>query len=166
MPESGRSRKPDPHPPLAADFTAFWDFAGTVWADPSTRARLMRWQDAFDVDVMLALFAVWYPRPLDVAHWRALETTARHWRTSATGRIRALRRRLHTPDRHALYRAVLDLELQSERLAGLQMLAHARWMTPPTYESVTIDRERRLRVLFPGLPTAEIRDGLHEFPIA
>ncbi len=126
----------------------------------------MRWQDEFGVDVMLALFALWYPQPLRPSQWRVLRQTARRWQSSSTERLRALRRRLHTPERNALYRAVLALELQSERLAGLQLLAEARHLAPQTTPAFAIDPQRRLRTLFPDLPDAEIRDGLREFMAA
>lgn len=166
MPEAGNTPAPDPDRPLAADFAAFWDFAGTLWADPEARTHLMRWQDVFDVDVMLALFALWYPHPLTGSQWNRLGQTARHWQAFATGRIRRLRRRLRTPERDALYHAVLALELQSERLAGMRLLAQARCLVPPDTPPRTGDRRRRLRTLFPDLPEDEIRDALHAFRAA
>ncbi|WP_019583418.1 DUF2390 domain-containing protein [Thioalkalivibrio sp. ALE16] len=156
MPESGGT----PEEP-STDFEAFWRFAGTLWADPDARARLLRWQEDFGVDVMLALFALWYPRPLTTSQWQRLAQTARRWQTSATGRIRALRRQLHTPERDTLYRAVLALELQSERLAGLQLLAQARQLSTPDSRSHAVNHRRRLHTLFPALPEAEIRDAPH-----
>ncbi|MFO7953772.1 DUF2390 domain-containing protein [Thioalkalivibrio sp.] len=160
MPEPGDTAEP------ATDFNAFWAFASALWADPAARGRLMHWQDSFDVDVMLALFALWYPHPLGALQWRALRQTARQEATSRTARIRALRRRLHTPDRNPLYRAVLGLELQSERLAGLQLLAHAGRLPGPAHRAAVINSKRRLHSLFPDLPAAEIRDGLREFSFA
>ncbi|WP_018938705.1 MULTISPECIES: DUF2390 domain-containing protein [unclassified Thioalkalivibrio] len=160
MPEAGDTPEP------ATDFDAFWAFADALWVDRTARERLMRWQDEFGVDVMLALFALWYPQPLGPSQWRVLRQTARRWQSSSTERLRALRRRLHTPERNALYREVLALELQSERLAGLQLLAEARRVAPQTTPAFAIDRQRRLHTLFPDLPDAEIRDGLREFTAA
>ncbi|OOC49314.1 MULTISPECIES: DUF2390 domain-containing protein [Thioalkalivibrio] len=165
MPEPGP--KPEPgEDPLATDFAPFWAFAASLWADPVARERLMRWQDDFGVDVMLALFALWYPQPLSTPQWRALRETARRWQASSTERLRVLRRQLHTPERDTLYRAVLALELQSERLGGLQLLAEARRQAEQSTGANAIDPQRRLRTLFPDLPDAEIRDGVRAFAAA
>lgn len=126
----------------------------------------MRWQDHFGVDVMLALFALWYPQPLTTPQWKALRQIARRWQASTTERVRALRRQLHTPERDTLYCAVLALELQSERLAGLQLLAEARHLSAPATGANALDPQRRLRTLFPDLPDAEIRDGVRAFTAA
>ncbi|WP_024328103.1 DUF2390 domain-containing protein [Thioalkalivibrio sp. AKL19] len=160
MPEAGDTPEP------ATDFDAFWAFAGALWANPAARERLMHWQDGFDVDVMLVSFALWYPHPLGASQWHALRQTAHHWNTSRTARIRALRRRLYTPDRNPLYRAMLGLELQSERLAALQLHTHASHLHGQVDGAAVIDPERRLRSLFPDLPDTEIRDGLREFTSA
>ncbi|MGM0554185.1 MAG: DUF2390 domain-containing protein [Pseudomonadota bacterium] len=143
--------------PEAADCAAFWGFANARWESPHARDTLLRWQDRHAVDVILALFALWYPRALRRHQWQTLQTAARHWQQTRTGRIRTLRRRLHSPPRHALYRALLELELRAERGAAWTLCTQARNLAPA---NAPPDPAARLKLLFPDLPDDEIRDAL------
>ncbi|WP_019626534.1 DUF2390 domain-containing protein [Thioalkalivibrio sp. ALJT] len=145
----------------AADFAAFRACAERLWDEPAARQHLLRWQDDYGVDVMLALFALWYPYPLTSRQWHALAASARHWQATVTARVRTLRRALRTPERHALYRALLELELQAEHLAGRRLLHMARPTVMPATPA-KVDQTRRLQTLFPQLPTIEIRAGLRD----
>ncbi len=147
---------PDPSPE-AVDCGAFWTYANTLWGRPHARDILLRWQDRYAVDVILALFALWYPRALRRQQWQTLQATALHWQQTRTGRIRALRRRLHSPQRHSLYRALLELELRAERLAAWTLCAQARDLAPSNAPS---DPAARLAMLFPALPAHEIDTAL------
>ncbi|WP_019024693.1 MULTISPECIES: TIGR02444 family protein [unclassified Thioalkalivibrio] len=154
MPEAAR-----PH-----DFDSFWDFALRTWASAPGRERLLHWQDRHDVDVILALFALWYPGGVHTHDWEALMQATASWRARTTSRVRALRRRLkpNGPDerqRQALYDAVKGLEIACERTAAMRLCQHARTLGNP---AAPPDLTRRLRLLFPALPVAEIRDGIPE----
>lgn len=143
----------------------FWSFAESAWSHPGLRDRLMAWQDHHGADVIRVLFAAWHPGALTTDDLDRLHARARDWSTRATLRIRALRRRLHTPERHALYRALLELELRAEHLGALHLL---RECPPPAAAAgryrrpcaVTI--EERLARLEPGLPPAERSAGAAE----
>ena len=154
---------PEPNRGTAGpDFPVFWTYATDMWSRPQARHHLMTWQDRFEVDVMLVLFALWYPQPLARRQWRHLHALSHCWQHTATLRIRALRRRLHSPERHALYRAVLELELEAERREGLLLCRHARDLAeyPP---AGTIDPGKRLAFLFPELPADAIHAGVGDF---
>ncbi|WP_018875027.1 DUF2390 domain-containing protein [Thioalkalivibrio sp. ALJ1] len=143
---------PDTDSP-AGDFARFWQYANRVWNHPAARDRLLHWQDTFGVDVMLLLYALWFPALLAPGHWHQLQAEARTWQDSRTQRIRALRRRLRTPERTSLYRAVLDLELRCEHLEG--QLLHARARRIPHITAFPIDHRERLDRLFPEVPKDE-----------
>ncbi|WP_020146257.1 TIGR02444 family protein [Thioalkalivibrio sp. ALJ15] len=154
MPEAAR-----PH-----DFDRFWDFALRIWACAPARKRLLHWQDAHEVDAILALFALWYPRRVHTHDWQALMQAAARWREQTTSRVRALRRRLkpNSPDerqRQALYDAVKGLELACERTAAMRLCQRTQALGNP---AATPDLARRLHLLFPTLPMTEILDGLPE----
>ncbi|WP_018872835.1 DUF2390 domain-containing protein [Thioalkalivibrio sp. ALJ16] len=152
---------PEARPDPGADFATFRASAEQHWAQPAARQRLLHWQDHYGVDVILVLFALWYPHPLTARQWTALAASASAWQTAVTTRVRAVRRALRTPERHDLYRALLDLELQAEHLGGRRLLRAARQASAPTTPAA-VDTTRRLQTLFPQLPAAEIRDGLRD----
>lgn len=123
----------------------------------------MTWQDRFGVDVMLVLFALWYPQPLARTQWRHLQALSDCWQRTATLRIRVLRRRLHSPERHALYRAVLELELEAERREGLLLCRRAQDLaTHPNAPARPIHPAGRLAFLFPALPADAIQAGVRD----
>ncbi|WP_018870231.1 DUF2390 domain-containing protein [Thioalkalivibrio sp. ALgr3] len=143
----------------------FWSFAESAWSDPGLRDRLMSWQDHHGADVIRVLFAAWHPGALTTDDLDRLHARARDWSTRATLRIRALRRRLHTPERHALYRALLELELRAEHLGALHLLQEC---PPPAADAAPHRRPRadtigeRLARLEPGLPPDERSAGAAE----
>ncbi|WP_018936798.1 DUF2390 domain-containing protein [Thioalkalivibrio sp. ALJ24] len=143
----------------------FWAFAETVWAHPPLRRRLLQWQDHHDADVILVLFAAWHPGPLTSDELARLRTRARDWSARATTRIRRLRRHLHTPERHALYRALLDLELSAERLGALHLLQECPppiAVAGPHRRACADTIEARLGHLQPELPPDERASGSAE----
>ncbi len=145
-------------------FDSFWDFALRIWASAPARERLLHWQENHDVDVILALFALWYPGGIRKHNWEALMQAAASWRDRTTARVRALRRRLkpegpHQPNRAALYTATKALEVTCERTAAMRLFKSALDLGDP---AATPDLTRRLQLLFPALPVTEIRDGIPE----
>ncbi|WP_026278697.1 TIGR02444 family protein [Thioalkalivibrio sp. ALJ3] len=152
MPEAAR-----PH-----DFDSFWDFSLRIWASAPARERLLRWQESYDVDVILALFALWYPGGIRTGDWEKLVKAAANWQEQTTSRVRALRRRLkpegpRQPNRAALYAATKELEVACERTAALRLFQSAQNLGDP---ATTPNLTRRLRLLFPGLTVTEIRHGI------
>ena len=146
-----------------ADSDSFWSHATTVWEHAAARQRLLHWQDDYDVDVILALFALWYPHPLAAADWDALAREARDWNIAATRRIRSLRRRLKHTAPPELYRSMLQLELTAERTAALRLLNRARALPrPERSDNSSPNPAVRLAHLFPDLPQTEIRAALRE----
>ena len=146
-----------------AGFDPFWNHATTVWEHAAARQRLLRWQDDYDVDVILALFALWYPHPVAATGWDVLARNTRDWNTAATRRIRSLRRRLKHTAPPELYHSLLQLELTAERIAALRLLTRARALTPPPRaSSAAPDPAARLARLFPVLPQPEIREAVIE----
>jgi uncharacterized protein (TIGR02444 family) len=142
-------------------FDAFWKFALGRWDHAPARNRLLHWQDAHAVDVILALFALWYPGGMPASDWKWLARDAAAWRVQTTERVRLLRRRLKPtasePHRQALYGATKELEIACERTNALRLYQQALHLGHPDSNP---DVPRRIRLLFPALPAAEIRDGL------
>lgn len=151
-------------PRATPGFDAFWRFALGRWEHPPARQRLLHWQDAYDVDVILALLALWYPGGVRGQDWEGLMQVAALQRRQTTTRVRSIRRRLKPdgpdePRREALYDAVKGLEIACERTSALHLYQRLRVLGSP---AATPDFTRRLHLLFPALAMSEIRDGLPE----
>ncbi len=148
----------------------FWSFAGGVWAHPDLRERLLRGQDRHDLDVILLLFACWYPHPLRTPQWAAVQRAAEAWNVHIR-RIRHLRQRVKHLNWPQGYRTCLDLELCAERLeASALVLATSGTIPPssvapstappPPLSTQTPPLNLRLARLFPELPASDRRDLL------
>ncbi|MFO8152289.1 DUF2390 domain-containing protein [Thioalkalivibrio sp.] len=137
-------RPPDPE--------AFWAFAVAAWDRADVRDLLLHWQERHGVDVIFLLFACWLPHALAPAHWTALESGSTDWNAAVTRRVRALRRRVRAIDWPQGYRAILGMELASERIEATWL---ARAASPPERAPRDPDLDQRLGRLFGQLPPAE-----------
>lgn len=113
----------------------------------------MQWQERHDVDVILVLFACWWPVALDARQWLALHDAARDWNTAVTQRIRRLRRRVRDLASPELYRSLQRLELRAE---GIEASWLCRSVSAQTGSgTATADPKRRIARLYPTIPPAE-----------
>lgn len=105
-----------------------WDFALTVYQSDAVKQNCLSLQDDYGVDVCVILGICWLHnrgRTITEDDCLALEAWLDEWQRTKTQAVRALRRRVKRlgadNENHALaigfYRAMLDLELQSERIA-------------------------------------------------
>lgn len=123
-----------------------------AWQRATVRDRLLHWQDRHGVDVIFLLFACWVPHALAPAHWTALDAASTDWNAGVTQRIRALRRRVRAMDWPQGYRAILGLELASERIEATWLARAARLPERTTSDP---DLDQRLGRLFAELPPTE-----------
>ena len=138
--------------PRLPDPEAFWSFAIAAWDRDDVRDLLLRWQERHGVDVIFLLFACWLPRALAPAQWTALESAATDWNADVTRRIRTLRRRIHAIDWPQGYKAVLGLELASERIEATWL---ARTTGTPEDPVQRPDLDQRIGCLYGQLSSAE-----------
>jgi len=138
-----------PRPP---DPEAFWSFAVAAWERAEVRDLLLLWQERHGVDVIFLLFACWVPHALAPPHWTVLHAASTDWNAGVTQRIRALRRRVRAINWPQGYRAILGLELASERIEATWL---ARAASLPERATSDPDLDQRLGRLFAELPPVE-----------
>ena len=112
----------------------------------------MHWQEHHGIDVIFLLFACWLPHALAPTHWTALESASADWKMGVTHRIRRLRRRVRALDWPQGYKAMLGLELASERIEASWLASAIDTPKGPTRQP---DRGQRIGRLFAQLPPAE-----------
>ena len=107
-PDTGSSTDGIPEP--------LWDFCGRIWSNRQTRELLLYWQDHHGADVLLVLFAAWYPGPWTDALGSGLRDGSQIWQKATVARIRALRRRVKLLPWPEGYSALKRLELTAEAM--------------------------------------------------
>lgn len=135
----------------APDQGAFWRWSLEHYARRGVEHKLLRLQDAFGLNVNIALWTCWSAtrfEPLTDAHLRnAMELTAA-WSERITKPLRKVRRSLAEPeaaDAAALRGQLKDAELQAEKVEQDMLEALAfEWLQPLcAVEDVPHDRARK-----------------------
>lgn len=104
--------------------SSFWDWAVEVYAVDAVRARLLAWQDDYDVVILELLYVVWLARQgrtMGDSDMRALHGRIRPWVDQVVVPLRQVRQQWTADIAHSDYRSrLLTLELEAERhLAAL-----------------------------------------------
>lgn len=111
----------------AASDSAFWAFTLAVYGRPGVAPACLGLQDRHGLDVNLLMFCCWVAvqgLALDQHTLRAADEAVAGWRNQVVKPLRGLRRRLKrdlpgfpADEVAALRRRILDVELETERLA-------------------------------------------------